>query len=205
MRVLVVDSGTGNLRSVRRALERAGATVVSSADPEAIRAADRVVVPGQGSFGAFARALGGGLGEAIREHIARDRPYLGICLGLQALFDGSDEAPGAPGLGVLAGHVRRLSSGRVDSQGRRFKVPHMGWNDVRGAHPLLPDRGWFYFVHSFVADPGDPSVTVGVADYGEPLCAAVARSSLFACQFHPEKSQREGARLLARFLEGGWS
>ena len=204
--VLVVDTTMGNLRSVSRALERSGARVRVSSEPDDVRAADRVVVPGQGGFGDFAAALEGGLGEALREHVARARPYLGICLGMQALFDSSEEAPGAKGLGVFEGQVRRLADDLEDASepGRRLKVPHMGWNEVEGSHPLV-SGGWFYFVHSYVCVPEDPSLTVLTARYGEPFCAAVARGPLFACQFHPEKSQHAGAALLARFMEDGWS
>lgn len=202
---VLVDTGSGNLRSVARALERAGATVEVSADPDRVRAADRLVVPGQGAFGDCARALESGLGEAIAEHIGRDRPYLGVCLGMQLLFESSEEAPGVRGLGVLRGTVRRFASDLVDPDepGRRLKVPHMGWSEVEGAHALLPERGYFYFVHSYYCEPADASIEAGSADYGGRFCAAVARGALFACQFHPEKSQAAGARLLARFVGGG--
>lgn len=204
--VRVLDTGMGNLRSVARALERAGADVAVITDPDLVRGAPRLVVPGQGSFGDCARALAaGGLGEAICEHIGSGRPYLGICLGMQMLFEGSDEAEGR-GLGLFEGRVVALEGGADPADpARRLKVPHMGWNEVDGAHPLLPEREWFYFVHSFVCAPDDPGVTVGEAAHGQRFCAAVARENLFACQFHPEKSQRAGASLLERFLEGAWS
>jgi len=203
--VLVVDTGSGNLRSVARALERAGARVETSADPERVRSAERVVMPGQGAFGDGSRALEAGLGEAILEHIRRDRPTLGICLGMQLLFEESEEAPGVRGLSVFPGTVKRFATGMPDPDeaGRRLKVPHMGWSEVEGSHPLLPERGFFYFVHSYYCAPADESLTVGVARYGAPFCAAIARGALFACQFHPEKSQLAGARLLSRFLGGG--
>ena len=203
--VRVLDTGMGNLRSVARALARAGARVEVVDDPELVRSAPRLVVPGQGSFGDCAVALAGGVGEAVLEHIASGRPYLGICLGMQVLFEASDEAPGE-GLALFAGRVRRLAGGPdPDDPTRRLKIPHMGWNEVEGRHPLLPERGWFYFVHSYVCAPDDPAVTVGEAVHGERFSAAVARDNVFACQFHPEKSQRAGAQLLERFLEGGWS
>ncbi|MFK7990389.1 MAG: imidazole glycerol phosphate synthase subunit HisH [Sandaracinaceae bacterium] len=200
--VLLVDTTMGNLRSVERALVRAGASVVTSHAPDAVRAADRVVVPGQGGFGGFAEALDGGLRDALREHIERDRPYLGICLGMQILFEDSEEAPGAPGLGVFSGGVRRLPRDQPDPQqpGRHLKIPHMGWNQVTGTHPLTDEGAWYYFVHSYACVPDDASLVVGRATYGQPVTAAVARGATFACQFHPEKSQAAGARLLGRFL-----
>lgn len=206
--VLLVRTSMGNLRSVERALVRAGASVEVSGDPDAVRAADRVVVPGQGAFGRFAEVLEAGLGDALREHVARDRPYLGICLGMQALFASSEEAPGVRGLGVFEGTVERLPDDLRDPSepARRLKVPHMGWNEVEGDHPLLEPRAWFYFVHSYACAPADDSLVVGRARYGDrPIVAAIARGACFACQFHPEKSQRAGARLLERFVEGRWS
>ncbi len=165
------------------------------------------MVPGQGSFGPFCRALEGGLDAAILEHLQNDRPFLGICLGMQALFAESDEAPGARGLGFFEGRVRRFAADMRDPEEpeRRLKVPHMGWNVVDGTHPLLAPKEYFYFVHSYYCDPIDASLRVGECTYGIPFCAALARGSLFACQFHPEKSQRAGALLLERFVEGSWS
>jgi len=204
-RVLLVDTSMGNLRSVARALDRAGAEVTLSADPEAVRGADRVVVPGQGHFRDCAKALAGGLGEALRAHVDAGRPYLGICLGMQILFERSEEAEDVAGLGLFPGAVRRFADDLVDTDGRALKVPHMGWNVVRGAHPLLDPEAWLYFVHSYHCAPADPSLTVGTAEYGAPFCAAIAKDNVFACQFHPEKSQRAGARVLERFLEDAWS
>ena len=200
-RVSILDLGLGNLRSVARAFERAGgeAAIVSGAD--AVRAADALVVPGQGAFRDAARALDGGLGDAVREHIASGRPYLGLCLGMQVLFDSSDESPGDPGLGLWRGRVVRFADDLRGPDGERLKVPHMGWNVVDGSHAILPPRDWFYFVHSYYCVPEDPSLVVGAADYGARFCAAVARDNVFACQFHPEKSQHAGERVLARFLE----
>ena len=200
--VTVLDIGMGNLASVVRAFERAGAQVSVHEDAAAVTEATRLVVPGQGGFAEGAHALRGGIGQAIQRHIDADRPYFGICLGMQLLFESSEEAPGVDGLGVLPGTVVRLSPGTdPDDPHRQLKVPHMGWNVVSGSHPLLPETAWFYFVHSYRCAPEDKSLCVGVAEYGGAVCAAVARDRLFACQFHPEKSQDAGAALLKRFLE----
>ncbi len=203
--VTLVDLGMGNVRSVLRALERAGARAELTGDPSAIAEAERLVVPGQGHFGDGARAMRGEAGDALRAAIGRGTPFLGICLGLQLLFDTSEEAPGEQGLGILPGRVLRLAADRA-IDGRPRKIPHMGWNQVRSQHPLMPDGAWFYFVHSFHAVPTEPSVTAAIADYGEPVCAAVARGPLLATQFHPEKSGAAGIELLRRFVhETAWS
>ncbi len=220
--IAVVDAGMGNLRSVVRALERAATDasigscdVVVTADPDAIARADRVVMPGQGAFGDCAVALGrdgGALAEALRASIAAGRPYLGICLGLQVLFRESDEAPGRDGLGVFEGHVQKFSTDLRDTDGERLKVPHMGWNcvDPQSAWPSwapaaaqadAADR-WFYFVHSYCVVPDDVAVIAGRTQHGETFASAVARANVFAVQFHPEKSQRAGLRLLRAWLAG---
>jgi imidazole glycerol-phosphate synthase subunit HisH len=201
--VVIVDLGLGNLRSVARALMRSGAEPTITADPEALRRAPAVVVPGQGAFRDCAAALERGFGPALREFIATGKPYLGLCLGMQVLFEGSEECPGSSGLGLFRGLVRRFAKPLYAAPGgEQLKVPHIGWNQVRGAHPLLPNEGWFYFVHSYCCVPDDASLTVGSADYGGPFCAAIARDNVFACQFHPEKSQEEGRLLLDRFVAG---
>lgn len=191
----ILDLGLGNLHSVMRAVERVGAEPVLERTPEAIGKAERLLVPGQGGFARGADALGGGVGEALREYLDSGRPYFGICLGMQLLFEASEEAPGARGLGFFEGRVRRLAGG----PGR--KVPHMGWNTLRSDHPLFPAGGWFYFVHSFHCVPEDRSIVAATVDYGEPVCAAIAHGPCVATQFHPEKSQRRGEALLRRFLE----
>jgi glutamine amidotransferase len=204
--VVIADLGLGNLRSVARAIERAGGSATISGDPDALRKADKVVVPGQGAFRDCAIALERGFGPALREVIRTGTPYLGICLGMQLLFERSAEAPGSVGLGHFRGTVERFGTQLHDRAGARLKVPHIGWNEVDGSHACLPSRAWFYFVNSFVCVPADPGLTVGRAEYGGDFCAAVARDNVFACQFHPEKSQEEGHQLLVRFLEGqGWS
>lgn len=202
-KVLVVDVGMGNLTSVAKALETAGdrqVEVVRSSDPDAVRRASRVVVPGQGGFGELSRRFAGGLSQALREALTAGTPYLGICLGLQILFDASDEAPGAPGLGVLRGKNQRLTE---DSG---IKIPHMGYNQLRltgSGHPFFRTGEWFYFVHSYHAVPEEPDVLRATVEHGpNQVTAVVARENLLATQFHPEKSQAAGLSLLRRFLRG---
>ncbi|MET0287168.1 MAG: imidazole glycerol phosphate synthase subunit HisH [Polyangiales bacterium] len=203
---MIADLGLGNLRSVARAVERAGGVATLTADPDALRRADKVIVPGQGAFRDSAIALERGFGPALREILRAGTPFLGICLGMQVLFDGSDEAPGAAGLGHFGGQVKRFAKPLLDADGTSLKVPHNGWNEVEGSHPALPPKAWFYHTHSFVCVPDDPSLIVGRVHYGVDFCAAVARDNVFACQFHPEKSQEEGHLLLSRFVRGqGWS
>ncbi|MSP59141.1 MAG: imidazole glycerol phosphate synthase subunit HisH [Myxococcales bacterium] len=206
--IAIVDAGLGNLRSVEKALRHVGGDAVVTADPEAVAWAERVVVPGQGAFGDCGRALAreAPLGQAILVAIAKGRPYLGICLGLQILFESSEEAPECRGLGLFPGRVARIPGGRVDAAGTRLKVPHMGWNTVAASapHPLLPKApAPFYFVHSYHALPDARAVVAATADYGDlAITAAVAQDNVFAVQFHPEKSQRDGLALLAAFV--GW-
>ena len=196
--IAVVDSGSGNLRSVERALAHAGGAPVLTRDPDVVRRADRVVVPGQGAFADCMAAMqSSGLGEAVREVVRAGKPYLGICLGLQILFEESEEHGPVAGLGLLPGRVVRFAP----SVG---KVPHIGWNQVRGAEgePLLrgiPPEAHFYFIHSYVAVPAEARSVALTCDYGGAFCAAVRQENLFACQFHPEKSQAVGLRLLANF------
>lgn len=196
----------GNLRSVAKALEHVApkARVVLATDARTIAAADRVVFPGQGAIRGCMQAL---MCEELRYAVmwaARERPFLGICLGLQALYERSEEGGGVAGLGLLAGSVR-LFTAPVDATGARLKVPHMGWNQVRQTqtHPLwegIADEERFYFVHSYYADSADAAETVGVTDYGARFTSAVAYGNIFAVQFHPEKSQRAGLRLLQNFM-----
>lgn len=198
--IAVVDSGYGNLRSVVKALARAGGAPQIVSDPDALRRADRVVVPGQGAFGDCAATFAArGIGDALREVIAAGRPYLGICLGLQVLFEDSEEHGPVAGLGLLAGHVVRFRP--TDPA---CKVPHMGWNSVHGGRDPLLDGiepgALFYFVHSYYVVPDDDSLVALRCDYDGPFVAAVRKDNLFACQFHPEKSQRVGLRLLANFV-----
>ena len=205
--IAVVDYGMGNLRSVAKALAHVApdADVVVSADPAVIGAAARVVLPGQSAMpDAMARLDAGGLRGVVLESL-RSRPFLGVCLGLQMLFDASDEGPTAC-LGVLAGCVRRFRDEDMHLRsGERLKIPHMGWSPVRQArrHPLwagIDDGERFYFAHSYFPVPDDPAATVGTASHPAAFTCAIARANIFAVQFHPEKSQSAGLRLLANFV-----
>jgi glutamine amidotransferase len=200
-RIALVDYGAGNLRSVAKALERSDLEPVITGDPAVVRGADGVLLPGVGAFRDAVTALSAaGLVDVIRDVTENhDRPYLGICFGLQLLFDQSEEHGSTPGLGMLAGKVVRLAE--KDASGERLCVPHIGWNEVRfqGEHPMieaLPESDVYYFVHSYVPVPEDQSIIVGRTDYGGPFAAAIARGNIFAVQFHPEKSQAAGKRLL---------
>lgn len=203
--IAVVDFGTGNLRSVSKAVEHVApeADVRVTRDADDVRRADRVILPGQGAMGSwFAAMRERGLGEAVREALSRV-PVLGICLGMQAMLERSDEDGGIDGLGVVGGRVRRFAreTGATDA----FKIPHMGWNRVRQAvrHPLwegIADGTRFYFVHSYFAEPRDVAHVAGTTDYIVGFASAVARENLFAVQFHPEKSHAQGLALLGNFV-----
>jgi glutamine amidotransferase len=202
-RIALVDYGSGNLRSVAKALERSGLAPEITSDPARVLASRAVVLPGVGAFADAVSSLTKlGLAEVLPRFIASGRPYLGLCLGLQVLFEEGDEHGVTPGLGILAGRVERFAE--RDAQGALLRVPHIGWNQVRfaGTHPLLaklPAEDDYYFVHSYRAVPRDPASVVGWSDYGGRFAAAVARDSVFAVQFHPEKSQSAGKRLLDAF------
>ena len=195
MTIAILDYGTGNLLSVERALQHVGADAEITGDRTRALAADALVVPGVGHFGSCMRGLTQqGLGTAVRAFAAAGRPVFGVCVGMQILFEGSEEDT-EPGLGLLPGLVRRLP----DS----VKVPHMGWNDVTRtrAHPYvadIDDGERFYFVHSY-APSADPAITVGTAEHGHTFAAVVARENVFATQFHPEKSGDAGLRIYERF------
>jgi glutamine amidotransferase len=205
--IAIVDAGTGNLRSVVRALEASGARDVTvTRDPDVVRRASRIVMPGQGAFGDCATALsrdGSALGEAVTGAIRAGVPYLGICLGLQVLFGTSEEAPGCAGLGVFAGTVRRFPRDARERDGRRLKVPHVGWNRAKTIGPardVIGDDPWFYFVHSYFVVPDDARLLAAQTEHGAPFAAAVAKDNVLAVQFHPEKSQHAGLGLLSRWL-----
>ena len=193
----------GNLRSVSKALEHVapGDEVLVTSDPQAIRGAERVVVPGQGAMPDCMRQLAAsGAREAVVE-AAGSKPFLGICIGLQMLFERGEEG-NAAGLGILAGNVPRFPASRMQG----LKVPHMGWNEVFQERPHamwsgIADRSRFYFVHSYYPQPAEPSLTAATADYGARFTCAVARDNIFAVQFHPEKSQSSGLQLLSNFVQ----
>ena len=218
--IVVIDYGMGNLRSVSKALESLGASVRVSGKPEEVGRAEKLILPGVGAFPAAMRELTARkLIEPIKAAIAKETPYLGICLGLQLLFETSEEGEGGRGLGVLPGTVRRFAT-----NGSGLKVSHMGWNQISSPEPPRPDpacRGgrapspeprcpllngipegsFVYFVHSYYAEPTDPSVTALTTDYGGPFASMVWRGNLYATQFHPEKSQAVGLRFLKNFVE----
>jgi imidazole glycerol-phosphate synthase subunit HisH len=196
-RLVVVDYGAGNLRSVSQALLALGLDPVVTNDPHLVESADAVILPGVGAAGQIMRSLRElELDEAVRSHIARGRPFLGVCMGMQVLMDWSEENGGQPCLGVVRGEVRQLE---VDE-----KIPHMGWNAVHRTqeHPVwagIPDDSYFYFVHSYVVHPAEP-VQASETDYAGPFVSAIARDNVFATQFHPEKSGRLGLQIYQNFV-----
>jgi len=205
--IAVVDYGMGNLRSVAKAIEHVApqSSVAVTSDPSEIAAARRVVFPGQGAMPDCMREMDSrGLRESVR-NAAREKPFLGICIGLQMLFESSEEGDVA-GLALLPGRIRRFPAERMfDAGGARLKVPHMGWNEVRQsqAHTLwdgIAQASRFYFVHSYFAEPAAPELVAGSSAYGLPFASAVAHENVFAVQFHPEKSQAAGLRLLSNFV-----
>ncbi|NHZ79070.1 imidazole glycerol phosphate synthase subunit HisH [Massilia sp. CCM 8695] len=206
-KIVVVDYGMGNLRSVAQALRAVApeAEVLISGDVAAIDSADRIVLPGQGAMrDCMASLRQSGVEQALLR-AAKTRPVMGVCVGEQMLFDSSEEAD-TPGLGLLPGKVVRFQlDGRLQPDGSRFKVPQMGWNRVKQVrqHPLwqgILDDSYFYFVHSYYVQPDDASLTAGETDYGAPFCCAVARDNIFATQFHPEKSAGAGLQLYKNFV-----
>jgi imidazole glycerol-phosphate synthase subunit HisH len=198
LNVVVVDYDAGNTLSVTRALEKVGARVELSPDPDRVLAADAVVLPGVGAFGDCVRKLRErGMDEACMEVYRSGKPFLGVCVALQVFFEGSEESPGVEGLGIFPGTVVRF-------EGNGLKVPHMGWNELKVSrpHPVLDGLSGedFYFVHSYYPKPAEPSDLLGESDYGVRFCAAAGRENLVAVQFHPEKSSRAGLALYENFL-----
>lgn len=208
--VAIIDYGMGNLHSIAKAVQHAGPNVrIEVTDrPEQILAADRVIFPGVGAMrDCMAQLSQRGLVEVLKEAAER-RPFLGICLGMQALLDQTEENGGTATLGLIQGEVLRFPEGQVDARGHRLKIPHMGWNRVMPtqAHPIwagIPQGSWFYFVHSYYAQPRNPAHVAATTDYPGPFASAVADGPVVAVQFHPEKSQALGLKLLANFL--AWS
>jgi imidazole glycerol-phosphate synthase subunit HisH len=212
VKISLVEYDAGNLPSVERALARQNIETVRASTPSAIAAADALILPGVGHFGQLMRTLTARfLTEPLRDAITSGKPLLGICLGLQALFESSDESPGAPGLGIFPGKVKALPAPCGEQGGTRDKLPHMGWNQLRRVRDSallegVPAGAYFYFAHTYAAlDAGDAAVAM--CDHAAPFVAALATNNLFGVQFHPEKSGDAGARLLANFvaLAGGSS
>ncbi len=212
--VAIVDYGMGNLRSVSQAVQHVARglpwQVVVSSEPRQVREADRLVLPGQGAMPDCMRELArSGLRQVVLDAVAAGKPLFGVCVGMQMLLEHSEEGP-TDGLGLFGGSVRRFTPGAMlQADGSRYKVPHMGWNAVRqvahdgSVHALwrdIPDGAAFYFVHSFYAAPSDPSSIAGQTEYGVTFASAIARGTIFATQFHPEKSAAAGLALYRNFL-----
>ena len=200
MKVGIIDYGRGNLRSVENAFLAIGANAVLITHPKELADITHLVVPGQGEFGDCAANLKKqGMFEPIRQWVAEDKPYLGICVGYQLIFETGEESPGAEGLGLIKGTVKRFPDVGL-------KIPHMGWNSVKLTdpdHPIwagLPEEPFFYFVHSYYPEPENENHVAAICDYALPFAAAVTRNNLIATQFHPEKSQHNGLRLLRNFI-----
>ena len=202
--ILVIDYGMGNLHSVRKALEVVGARVRVSSRPEEISKADKIVFPGVGSFGEAMKELKKRkLVKPIKDAISDGKPFLGLCLGLQLLFERSEEAPGVKGLGVLKGDVKKFRS-------KDFKVPHMGWNNIAFSGERIayrkkvlagvPSDAFMYFVHSYYVKPKDKKVVLTTTNYGIDFASGVCKDSIYAFQFHPEKSQKLGLKILKNFV-----
>lgn len=199
--IAIVDYGMGNLRSVSKGFESLGHATSVTRIPEEILNSTGIVLPGVGAFGDCIRNLDEfDLIEPIKKSIMQEKPFLGICLGLQVLFEESEESPGMKGLGIFKGKIVRFP----EFDDKRLKIPHMGWNQVELAKetPLLngiPDRSWFYFVHSYYPEPEDQEIIAATTTYGIDFACAVSAGSIFACQFHPEKSSNLGLRILSNF------
>ena len=207
--ITMIDYGGSNLRSAQKAFEYVGADVVVTADPDTVRQAEKLVLPGVGAFGAGMAAIRQrGLEPAIKDAAAKGTPLLGICLGMQYLFDSSEELGQHTGLGLVAGRVRRFDqSGKVaeEPSERRLKVPHMGWNQIEATRESrllagIAAGSYAYFVHSYYCDPAEKTAVLARTDYGHPFAAIVAQDNIYGIQFHPEKSQAIGLRILQNYL-----
>ena len=201
--IAIIDYDSGNLRSVEKALAHLGEKTVLTRDGEEILSAEKIILPGVGAFGnAMENLHRFGLVEVIHEAVRRQIPFLGICLGLQLLFEKSEESPGVDGLGVLRGEILKIP------HGEGLKIPHMGWNSLRlqnHGHLFrdIPGDAYVYFVHSYYLRAAEPSIVKAVASYGVPIHASVEQGSVFACQFHPEKRSRTGLQILKNFASIG--
>ena len=199
--IAMIDYDAGNIKSVEKALQKLGAEVVITNDPETILRADRVILPGVGAFGdAMANLKKYGLVEVIQEVVAKGTPFLGICLGLQLLFERSDETPGVEGLGILKGEILRIP------ECGELKIPHMGWNSLHFQNEGrlfrgLPEQSYVYFVHSYYLKAEEESIVKATTEYGVTIHASVEKDNVFACQFHPEKSSDVGLQILRNFVE----
>lgn len=199
--IAILDYDAGNIKSVEKALHYLGADARITRDPGEILESDHLILPGVGNFGdCMAKLKFYGLDSVIRNYTESGKPFLGICLGLQLLFEESEESPGVPGLGLLAGKIRRIPAGEDR------KVPQIGWNDITICKetPLLkdvPDRSYFYFVHSYYLQADHPEDVIATTEYGVTIHAAVQHGNIFATQFHPEKSSTEGLKILKNFTE----
>jgi len=199
--IAIIDYGMGNLRSVAKALESVGARVIVLSNKKDIFCAEKLVLPGVGAFSdAMQELKKRDLLDSILEHIQNGKPFLGLCLGMQLLFEKSEEAKGVKGLSIFKGEVKRFKKSSL-------KVPHMGWNQVKfskvksGIFKGIDDDSYFYFVHSYYARPRDKSIITGTTDYGLDFASSIQKDNIFAMQFHPEKSQKTGLKLLRNFME----
>ena len=199
--IAIIDYDAGNLRSVEKALQYLGKETIVTRDPEQIRKADKVILPGVGAFGdAMKKLQEYHLDTLIHEITDSGKPLLGICLGLQLLFEESEESPGVEGLGILEGKIRRIP------EGEGLKVPHIGWNSLHLEHNgrlfrNIPENSYVYFVHSYYLEAKDPEIVKASTEYGVHIHASVEKNNLFACQFHPEKSSETGLQILKNFAE----
>jgi len=201
--IAIIDYDAGNVKSVEKALQFLGVEAVVTRDPMVIREAEKVILPGVGSFGeAMEKLHNYGLVELIKEVVASGKPFLGICLGLQLLFESSEESPGVEGLGILKGKIVRIPDGEG------LKIPHIGWNSLTYPNPGrlyqgIEENAYVYFVHSYYLQAKEPEIVVAQTEYGVPIGASVEKGNVFACQFHPEKSSTVGMTILRNFIEIG--